>query len=739
MFDTWIQKLRICLTTIIISVYLSVALRALIIQNSKKDYKKETNSFVLMLLGLIPITYSVMTLWSRTETSILSRSTKQLKSETEFLRLFDTLIKLIKKRSNIKSFIKLHGYLRLHSADYVRKITNIDPERRDPKHDLSMNRSSTNSEIKDGNPWERILNQAKPKSEELFDLEYEKNEQILYWELIQFLVEEAIKKIPGSVALRLFLAAFLYHNLNGSWKAVYLLKEVENLKPSLRHRMAARRLITTIEGDFRAEEELQKKENYVKTENILDFEKAFTQFMAFVEKATQMNFEMWKELVNKAPDSKKVMVLGKDILVIDKTVRERYEKLEEFNLQTTQILLVYGGYLRDVIHDESNSTEVLEKVQKIMNFNKIHQKMTKTVSEELVGLSKRSHTPCIIQVSADIYNFGEILGVSRSVWRYLGYKPEEIVGENVSFLMPKFIAELHNGFLTGFFEKEDNKILEAQRVVLGMNKKGYLSEMRLEVRVMTQLKDGIRIVGIIRPTKILEINSLSEFPSATLSPKKLYQGTLEKDLLKESKEKEIHVIQYILETGEILGVSESCFKEYGLRSTLFNQKASTESPSIQEIIPGITDLKNQLEFESEEGVSLKIDTRVLERKLYFVQNNQAEEAKLKANFRMIKEGVDSERWNYNGEMRREGYSDLVSSSQKSGTLSVFNEKIDLRELQRLREAQITAWIVRKKCYQQEDPHTVVDLHFTEIVTDPNEGTQARMEESVSLTENQVSG
>ncbi len=47
---------------------------------------------------------------------------------------------------------------------------------------------------------------------------------------------------------------------------------------------------------------------------------------------------------------------------------------------------------------------------------------------------------------------GKILWVNENLFGYYGYTEEEVVGENISILMSKFIGEDHILFMTKFID-----------------------------------------------------------------------------------------------------------------------------------------------------------------------------------------------------------------------------------------------------------------------------------------------
>jgi diguanylate cyclase (GGDEF)-like protein/PAS domain S-box-containing protein len=76
---------------------------------------------------------------------------------------------------------------------------------------------------------------------------------------------------------------------------------------------------------------------------------------------------------------------------------------------------------------------------------------------------------------------GIIQAVSRSVQQDFGYTQEELIGKNISSLMPPNYASAHDGYLENYRQTGDRKIIGAGREVTGQHKSGSLFPMHLNV------------------------------------------------------------------------------------------------------------------------------------------------------------------------------------------------------------------------------------------------------------------
>ena len=105
---------------------------------------------------------------------------------------------------------------------------------------------------------------------------------------------------------------------------------------------------------------------------------------------------------------------------------------------------------------------------------------------------------CIISCSGNYNSIGTVTNSNNEMMRILGYSKTDIVGQNISRIMPKIYADLHDGFLKSYFESGESKIIGIERFVLPQNKQGYLVPCTLMIKVLPNLDEGIQIVGFLK-------------------------------------------------------------------------------------------------------------------------------------------------------------------------------------------------------------------------------------------------
>jgi two-component system sensor kinase FixL len=92
---------------------------------------------------------------------------------------------------------------------------------------------------------------------------------------------------------------------------------------------------------------------------------------------------------------------------------------------------------------------------------------------------------------------GIIESANRAAERIFGYKAAELIGKNVSILMPTPYREAHDGYLANYLQTGHAKIIGIGREVVGQRKDGTVFPMDLSVSEV-RLAGGLLFTGFVR-------------------------------------------------------------------------------------------------------------------------------------------------------------------------------------------------------------------------------------------------
>jgi len=92
---------------------------------------------------------------------------------------------------------------------------------------------------------------------------------------------------------------------------------------------------------------------------------------------------------------------------------------------------------------------------------------------------------------------GRITSFNRAAVRQFGYSADEVIGRNVSMLMPEPYRSQHDSYLANYLRTGERRIIGRDRVVVGERKDGSTFPMTLAVGE-TRAQDEVFFTGIIR-------------------------------------------------------------------------------------------------------------------------------------------------------------------------------------------------------------------------------------------------
>ncbi|MDB5971215.1 MAG: domain S-box protein [Hydrocarboniphaga sp.] len=138
-------------------------------------------------------------------------------------------------------------------------------------------------------------------------------------------------------------------------------------------------------------------------------------------------------------------------------------------------------------------------------------RVTRSIQAELIEALDRQQA--ILDTAVDgiitIGESGDIQSFNRAAERIFGYRAGEVIGRNVSMLMPAPYRAEHDGYLNNYLSTHRKKVIGIGREVRGLRKDG--TQFPLELSVGEVVTSGERVfTGIIRDStdrNLMEIES----------------------------------------------------------------------------------------------------------------------------------------------------------------------------------------------------------------------------------------
>lgn len=132
---------------------------------------------------------------------------------------------------------------------------------------------------------------------------------------------------------------------------------------------------------------------------------------------------------------------------------------------------------------------------------RLHQAQASWAASREMLERRETHLQSILDTVPDATISIDVNGImtsfNRAAVRQFGYEPREVVGRNVSMLMPPPYREQHDGYLARYLKTGEKRIIGIDRVVVGRRKDGSTFPMTLAVGE-TRNGDEVFFTGFIR-------------------------------------------------------------------------------------------------------------------------------------------------------------------------------------------------------------------------------------------------
>ncbi|QDU15080.1 Sensor protein FixL [Gimesia maris] len=163
--------------------------------------------------------------------------------------------------------------------------------------------------------------------------------------------------------------------------------------------------------------------------------------------------------------------------------------------------------LKGYVFDDTHSRVETAKLQQRNNdLEEAVQLRTREIRAE------RSHLEAILDSALDgiisIDNRGTIQTINRSAERLFGYARAEMIGQNVSMLMPSPYHEEHDGYLRRYLKTGERRILDSVRALVARRKDGSTFPVEVSITEVDHLQLFTGIVHDISERKQLQAHIL---------------------------------------------------------------------------------------------------------------------------------------------------------------------------------------------------------------------------------------
>ncbi|MDR3547189.1 MAG: PAS domain-containing protein [Candidatus Pacebacteria bacterium] len=462
-----------------------------------------------------------------------------------------------------------------------------------------------------------------------------------WYQFIAMLLDRAIQRFPYSAQLRLYASYFEEIRMKNYYKAFFMVQKAQECR------------LTMVDGNYLYRAKLHLSRSIIVAEsksttavnsntsigNIMKFEKWTTRLEKLIVYASLRVIEFWKNLQTVHINVNDLYSLGNRITRVFKLAHTAFNKIINVYPNHARTYVNYGLFLKDVMNDDLESGILIRKGEFYeKNYLLSYHKMAN--EESMFDLNSRT---VVITILGSLSRLGTVKHVNEHVKEMLGYTPGDLVGHNITRIMPRNIGEHHDSFMLRFFNNGNAYLMEQSRLMLAQSKEGFIVPISLLVKSCPGLEEGIQYIGFIR-------SSMTEIRAKLLNLPFHYQRSKVAFILADNN-------------ANVIGISEKACRTFGITTKYFMRKKcfSNEIINMRKFNPAILLPDTEAKLTTE-GAEIYIDTRCL---LEYVDKDylkQSEQQRLEKAVRNMKVFMMMKRMEFSEEVVLNCYYFVVIAS-----------------------------------------------------------------------------
>lgn len=133
-------------------------------------------------------------------------------------------------------------------------------------------------------------------------------------------------------------------------------------------------------------------------------------------------------------------------------------------------------------------------------------------TENKYGINNKT---ALFIISGEKRDVGVISCINNEVSEIFGFDKSEMIGNNISKVMPYIIAEKHSQFILNHFKAEKQRRME-NMLIFPMHKHGYIIPCSFLLRIIPNLRRGLQLIGFL--TKVTDLSEYCPSLEKNLDP-----------------------------------------------------------------------------------------------------------------------------------------------------------------------------------------------------------------------------
>ncbi len=321
----------------------------------------------------------------------------------------------------------------------------------------------------------------------------------------------------SSIGLLLASAYYQIYVMGNFYIASCQLDKAETGTESIAARGAILKAKRTIEAH---QEELNQKKNVqdnVKSESpdfrqVFEYEAHFGRLKHKLFLAAELQKKFCAELLLPTPDLNVVHLYGLKLIENCEDAASAWSQLKDMDCVDVRAEVLYALYLTNVRSKQSEANEHL-RTAKSLGEKPADSKGLDLAQNRQVLFAEDSAT--IVMGTAGDFNH-KIIRASNGITHIFEYSPADLVGKDITALMPSFIGEEHLGLVQNSLRTGQYSVVNKVIENFGVDKEQYLFGLHMCVKQYYDLIYGVIFVGLMRPTSKDEATIITDMSGKIL-------------------------------------------------------------------------------------------------------------------------------------------------------------------------------------------------------------------------------
>jgi len=280
----------------------------------------------------------------------------------------------------------------------------------------------------------------------------------------QNLFKNALNRFPRDITLRIHYIMFLLTKVNQKKHAQKELFSInhnflfldENFKL-----FRCKKYLEEYNPTISKDQEIFDNNDIIQS---MEYKNNLTEFRKLLSKSSYLYYDFWSSLYSShlqgTEDFKKLNDIGAELNELIDSIENIFKKLREIKNNDILVIKLYEIFAKDILNDK----EKYEKYNNIstnliMDNNNIMNKEIDYTNYDISILSGTDEYKFLI-VSAEDDKKGTIINMSLNACLVFGYHKHELIGKNVTLLIPELYHKTHEKIFNELTEKTKTEFFE---------------------------------------------------------------------------------------------------------------------------------------------------------------------------------------------------------------------------------------------------------------------------------------